>query len=140
MLKSRFLAGTTALWPPILMSTEGFQLVRWQWWMGLSGALALALVLFATVGLSSAVSFVTGCLAILLGGVVSGWYGFRGVAPSGHEAMLSMVIGAILRWVIVGGVLIGAFSSASAKPLWVLVGVVFGQAAAVVAALTFKRR
>jgi F0F1-type ATP synthase assembly protein I len=122
------------------MSTEGSQLVRRQWWFGLALAVLGAGVVAQGWGRSGAVSYALGVLAVLLGGVMAGWYSFRRIAPSGSEAAMRFVLGTALRWLVVGVVLVGAFRMPDSEPLWVLIGLVLAQVSSVTAALTFKRR
>jgi hypothetical protein len=51
-----------------------------------------------------------------------------------------VVLGAVLKWLAVATLLVVAMLTPHAKPLWVLVGLVFAQVVFVLAAMTFKRQ
>ena len=94
----------------------------------------------AVFGWAAALSFVSGGLAFQLGSLVSGLFALRAVAPSGSTAAMSVVLGVLMKWLTVAALLLGAMLTPTAKPVWVLVGLVFAQVVFVLAAMTFKRQ
>jgi hypothetical protein len=121
------------------MATEGIQLVRRQWWVGVAAACAFTVFLLP-MGSWAAFSLGLGVFAVILGSSAAGWYTFRHRAPSGSQAAVSLMVAMVMRWMVVILVLVAAFLVSGIRPLWVVLGMVLGQVVSLVAALTFKRR
>jgi hypothetical protein len=119
---------------------EKKHLATWLWWRGLAAQAVVALLVAPVFGLGSSASFFGGGLALVLGNSVSALYALRAEAPSGAGAMLGVLGGTVLKWMVVAAVLVLSMSAAGARVPWVLAGLVFAQVAVVVAVLTFKRR
>lgn len=119
---------------------EKKRLENWLWWRGLAAQAVIALLVAPVAGLSASASLFGGGLSLVLGNSVSAFYSLRADAPSGSGAMLGLLGGTVLKWLVVSAALALSMSAPGARVAWVLAGLVMAQMAMVVVVLTFKRR
>ena len=61
-------------------------------------------------------------------------------APSGSTALLGVIGGSVLKWLVVAAILALSMAAPDARALWVVVGLVFTQLMLFVVVLTSKRQ
>lgn len=119
---------------------EKRQLTSRLWWRGATAQVVASLPLALAVGVASSASFLAGGLALLLGNGVSALYAFRVNAPSGSGAMVGVLVGTVLKWMVVAALLGLAMTAPEARIVWVFLGLVFAKVVWVVTVMTFRRR
>jgi len=119
---------------------EKQRLTKAMWWRGLAAQGAAALLVALVFDMATAAAFFSGGLALLSGVAVSAAYALRAAAPSGAAAMYAVVFGTVLKWMVVAALLVLAMVMAIPRVLPVFAGLLFAQAALVVAMMTFKRQ
>lgn len=110
------------------------------WWRGLAAQGIGALLVAPLFDIASSVSFFGGGFALVAGTAASALYALRAEAPTGASAMLGVLVGVVMKWFVVAALLALAMVVPEARVPWVFAGLLFAQAAMVVAVMTFKRR
>ena len=90
-------------------------------------------------GLPRAVAAVVGGLAIVVGALLAAWMAFGGGVLGAVSAVLRLVAGMVVKWVVVIGVLVVGAGLYKLPPLPLLAGVITGLVAQVLVA-TGKQR
>ncbi|KAF1724559.1 MULTISPECIES: hypothetical protein [Pseudoxanthomonas] len=104
-----------------------------------TGAVLLVALLFLPWGLPRAVAAVVGGLAIVVGALLAAWMAFGGGVLGAVSAVLRLVAGMVVKWVVVIGVLVVGAGLYKLPPLPLLAGVITGLVAQVLVA-TGKQR
>lgn len=104
-----------------------------------TGAVLLVALLFLPWGLPRAVAAVVGGLAIVVGALLAAWMAFGGGVLGAVSAVLRLVAGMVVKWVMVIGVLVVGAGLYKLPPLPLLAGVITGLVAQVLVA-TGKQR
>ena len=104
-----------------------------------TGAVLLVALLFLPWGLPRAVAAVIGGLAIVVGALLAAWMAFGGGVLGAVSAVLRLVAGMVVKWVVVIGVLVVGAGLYKLPPLPLLAGVITGLVAQVLVA-TGKQR
>ena len=104
-----------------------------------TGAVLLVALLFLPWGLPRAVAAVVGGLAIVVGALLAAWMAFGGSVLGAVSAVLRLVAGMVVKWVVVIGVLVVGAGLYKLPPLPLLAGVITGLVAQVLVA-TGKQR
>ena len=102
-------------------------------------AVLLVALLFLPWGLPRAVAAVVGGLAIVVGALLAAWMAFGGGVLGAVSAVLRLVAGMVVKWVVVIGVLVVGAGLYKLPPLPLLAGVITGLVAQVLVA-TGKQR
>lgn len=96
-----------------------------------TGAVLLVALLFLPRGVPQAVAAAVGGLAIVAGALLAAWMAFGGGVLGAVSAMLRLVAGMLVKWVVVIGVLVIGAGLYKLPPLPLLAGVVTGLVAQV---------
>ncbi len=104
-----------------------------------TGAVLLVALLFLPWGLPRAIAAVVGGLAIVVGALLAAWMAFGGGVLGAVSAVLRLVAGMVVKWVVVIGVLVVGAGLYKLPPLPLLAGVITGLVAQVLVA-TGKQR
>lgn len=104
-----------------------------------TGAVLLVALLFLPWGLPRAFAAVVGGLAIVVGALLAAWMAFGGGVLGAVSAVLRLVAGMVVKWVVVIGVLVVGAGLYKLPPLPLLAGVITGLVAQVLVA-TGKQR
>ena len=102
-------------------------------------AVLLVALLFLPWGLPRAIAAVVGGLAIVVGALLAAWMAFGGSVLGAVSAVLRLVAGMVVKWVVVIGVLVVGAGLYKLPPLPLLAGVITGLVAQVLVA-TGKQR
>ncbi|TQM05748.1 hypothetical protein FB548_3491 [Pseudoxanthomonas sp. 3HH-4] len=106
-------------------------------WQGL--AVLLVAALFLLWGLPQALAAAVGGTAIVAGALLAAWMAFGGGVLGAVSAVLRLVAGMVVKWVVVIGVLVMGAGLYKLPPLPLLAGVITGLVAQVLVA-TGKQR
>ncbi|KRA54420.1 hypothetical protein ASD77_07385 [Pseudoxanthomonas sp. Root65] len=104
-----------------------------------TAAVLLVALLFLLWGMPQAVAAATGGLAIVVGALLAAWMAFGGGVLGAVSAVLRLVAGMVVKWVVVIGVLVVGAGLYKLPPLPLLAGVITGLVAQVLVA-TGKQR
>nr|WP_298131706.1 hypothetical protein [uncultured Pseudoxanthomonas sp.] len=104
-----------------------------------TAAVLLVALLFLLWGLPQAVAAAIGGLAIVVGALLAAWMAFGGGVLGAVSAVLRLVAGMVVKWVVVIGVLVVGAGLYKLPPLPLLAGVITGLVAQVLVA-TGKQR
>lgn len=102
-------------------------------------AVLLVALLFLLRGVPHAVAAAIGGLAIVVGALLAAWMAFGGGVLGAVSAVLRLVAGVVVKWVVVIGVLVVGAGLYKLPPLPLLAGVITGLVAQVLVA-TGKQR
>ncbi|WAC62153.1 hypothetical protein OVA13_12145 [Pseudoxanthomonas sp. SL93] len=106
-------------------------------WQGL--AVLLVAALFLLWGVPQALAAAVGGAAIVAGALLAAWMAFGGGVLGAVSAVLRLVAGMVVKWVVVIGVLVMGAGLYKLPPLPLLAGVITGLVAQVLVA-TGKQR
>ena len=104
-----------------------------------TAAVLLVALLFLLWGVPQAVAAAIGGLAIVVGALLAAWMAFGGGVLGAVSAVLRLVAGMVVKWVVVIGVLVVGAGLYKLPPLPLLAGVITGLVAQVLVA-TGKQR
>ena len=104
-----------------------------------TAAVLLVALLFLLWGVPHAVAAAIGGLAIVVGALLAAWMAFGGGVLGAVSAVLRLVAGMVVKWVVVIGVLVVGAGLYKLPPLPLLAGVITGLVAQVLVA-TGKQR
>lgn len=104
-----------------------------------TGAVLLVALLFLLRGVPQAVAAAVGGLAIVVGALLAAWMAFGGGVLGAVSAVLRLVAGMVVKWVVVIGVLVVGTGLYKLPPLPLLAGVITGLVVQVLVA-TGKQR
>ncbi len=96
-----------------------------------TGAVLLVALLFLLRGVPQAVAAAVGGMAIVAGALLAAWMAFGGGVLGAVSAMLRLVAGMMVKWVVVIGVLVIGAGLYKLPPLPLLAGVITGLVAQV---------
>lgn len=102
-------------------------------------AVLLVAMLFLVWGVPQAAAAATGGLAIVAGAVLAAWMALGGGVLGATSAVMRLVAGMVVKWVVVIGVLALGVGLYKLPPLPLLAGVVAGLVAQVLAATSKQR-
>ncbi len=102
-------------------------------------AVVLVALLFLLWGVPHAVAVVVGGLAIVVSALLAAWMAFGGGVLGAVSAVLRLVAGMVVKWVVVIGVLVMGAGLYKLPPLALMAGVVTGLVAQIVAAVGKQR-
>ena len=91
-----------------------------------TGAVLLVALLFLLRGVPQALAAAVGGLAIVAGALLAAWMAFGGGVLGAVSAMLRLVAGMVVKWVVVIGVLVIGAGLYKLPPLPLLAGVITG--------------
>lgn len=104
-----------------------------------TAAVLLVALLFLLRGVPHAVAAAVGGLAIVAGALLAAWMAFGGGVLGAVSAVLRLVAGMVVKWVVVIGVLVMGAGLYKLPPLALMAGVVTGLVAQVLAAAGKQR-
>jgi F0F1-type ATP synthase assembly protein I len=102
-------------------------------------AVLLVALLFLLWGVPHAVAAAVGGLAIVAGALLAAWMAFGGGVLGAVSAVLRLVAGMVVKWVVVIGVLVMGAGLYKLPPLPLMAGVVAGLVAQMLAAVGKQR-
>lgn len=104
-----------------------------------TAAVLLVALLFLLWGVPQTVAAATGGLAIVVGALLAAWMAFGGGVLGAVSAVLRLVAGMVVKWVVVIGVLVVGAGLYKLPPLPLLAGVITGLVAQVLVATSKQR-